>query len=424
MINLDKIGVIGLGYVGLPLAVEFGKKYKTYGFDISKKRVDEIKLFKDSTLEIEESIIKESLNKNLHVTNDLQDIRTCNTYIITVPTPIDSNKSPDLSPLIKSSEMIGSILSENDTVIYESTVYPGLTEEICVPILKEKSGLELNKSFFVGYSPERINPGDKQRTLTKIKKITSGSNEFISKKIDELYASIISAGTYRCPSIKVAEAAKVIENSQRDINIAFVNELSIIFNLLNIDTYEVLKAANTKWNFLPFYPGLVGGHCIGVDPYYLAEKSIKSGYSPEIILSGRRLNDEMGTYISKSVIKLMIKNDIKIKDSNVLILGFTFKENCPDFRNTKVIDIVKELSSYSINVFIHDPYVEIESVKNYYDLIISNNLDFEKKFDAIILAVKHDSFKKIDLNVLKNKNTVIYDIKSFLNPNNITARLW
>lgn len=418
-----KISIIGLGYVGLPLAVEFSKKFKTIGFDINSERISQLKEFTDITLEVSENLLRsvtindieehDSSEKGFYPTDNLDHIKDSNIYIITVPTPIDKNKRPVLDPLIKASKMIGSILSPGDIVVYESTVYPGVTEEVCVPILKTNSGLKFNKDFFVGYSPERINPGDKKYTISKILKITSGSTLSSSKEINELYKKIIAAGTYLAPSIKVAEAAKVIENSQRDINIAFVNELAKIFNLLDIDTSEVLKAASTKWNFLNFKPGLVGGHCIGVDPYYLAQKSQELGYHPEIILAGRRLNDSMGTYVSTRVIKLMITKNIPIRNSNILVLGITFKENCPDIRNTKAIDIVNELQDYNSNVTIYDPWASIDEVKNEYNLQITNDLPINS-YDVIILAVAHNEFLDLNINLLRNKNSIVYDVKGVL----------
>src|SRR5690554_469509 len=367
-----KIAVIGLGYVGLPLARLFATKYNTVGFDINEGRVNELKKGVDSTLEVDDKdlqqVLKSELNDEigLFVTTSVEDIKDCNYFIVTVPTPIDQNKNPDLTPLKKASETVGSVIKKGDIVIYESTVYPGATEEECVPIIEEVSGLKFNKDFFAGYSPERINPGDKEHTVDKILKVTSGSTEEVGKKVDELYASVIIAGTHLAPSIKVAEAAKVIENAQRDINIAFVNELAKIFNILEIDTHAVLEAASTKWNFLPFKPGLVGGHCIGVDPYYLAQKAQEHGYHPEIILAGRRLNDGMGEYVAQEVIKLMVKKDIPVKNSNILVLGITFKENCPDVRNTKVVDVLNALKDYDVNITIYDPWANPAEVKHEY----------------------------------------------------------
>jgi UDP-N-acetyl-D-glucosamine/UDP-N-acetyl-D-galactosamine dehydrogenase len=421
-----RISIIGLGYVGLPLALEFSKYFPTVGYDINKKRVQDLKKGIDKTNEVDENELK-NLQKNksnshgLKITSKSDELKASNIYIITVPTPIDSNKKPNLGPLKSASLLISNFIKINDIIIYESTVYPGLTEEICVPILEKNTSFSFNKDFFVGYSPERINPGDKKRSLTSIKKIVSGSNNKTTDIVNFLYKKIIKAGTYVAPSIKVAEAAKVIENSQRDINIAFVNELSKIFNLLEIDTNEVLKAAETKWNFLPFKPGLVGGHCIGVDPYYLAQKAQAHGYHPEIILAGRRLNDSMGNYIASEVVKLMIKKDIKIANSKVLILGFTFKENCPDFRNTRVIDIVKNLIDLKINLSIFDPLISKIDVKNEYDIECLTKMPSDK-FDAIILAVSHQEFLKIKLKNYLKKNSIIYDVKNFLK-NNIDGSL-
>jgi UDP-N-acetyl-D-galactosamine dehydrogenase len=422
--NNIKIGIIGLGYVGLPLAVEFAKKYPTLGFDINQKRIDELKNYNDITFETDIKVLKKVIvdnksnlndNKGLWLTNDKDDLKEVNFYIITVPTPIDKNNKPDLTPLYRASETVGKLLKKGDVVVYESTVFPGATEEECVPVLEKVSGLKFNKDFFVGYSPERINPGDKERTVTKILKVTSGSNPDIAKKIDDVYKTIITAGTHLASSIKVAEAAKVIENSQRDINIAFVNELSKIFKLMDIDTNEVLAAAGTKWNFLPFKPGLVGGHCIGVDPYYLAQKAIQLGYNPEIILAGRRLNDSMGGFVAQETIKLMIKKDINVKNANVLVLGITFKENCPDIRNSRAIDVVNELKSFKVNVDVYDPWATVSAVKHEYDLdLISDFTDIDKLYDAVVIVVAHDIFKEIDLSNILNENHVIYDVKAML----------
>ena len=408
----NKIVIVGLGYVGLPLAVEFSKKYKTIGLDIFQKRVDELNNGFDRTLEISDKGLKEALSNDIKFTTSLEDTKNANIYIVTVPTPIDKYKKPDLTPLIKASESIGKVLKKDDIVIYESTVYPGATEEDCVPVLEKFSGLKFNQDFYCGYSPERINPGDKIHTVTKILKVTSGSTPEIAKKVDDLYKSIITAGTHLAPSIKVAEAAKVIENSQRDINIAFVNELAIIFNKLNIDTNAVLEAAGTKWNFLKFKPGLVGGHCIGIDPYYLTHKAQEIGYNPEIILAGRRLNDNMGIYVANQVIKLMIKRSHKIDNSNILILGITFKENCPDIRNSRVIDVINELKDFGCNIDIYDPWADKDEVKKEYNFLLNEKLD--KKYNAIILAVAHNEFKKLDINNLKEQNGIVYDIKSIL----------
>ena len=409
-----KIAVIGLGYVGLPLAVAFGEKYETIGFDIAQSRIDELNKGHDRTLEIDdEQLLKAIKDNHLSFTSKLEDISTCNIYIVTVPTPIDKHKRPDLTPLIKASESIGKVLKKDDIVIYESTVYPGATEEVCVPILEKNSGLTFNKDFFCGYSPERINPGDKKHTVKNILKVTSGSTREIATEVDNLYKSIITAGTHLANSIKVAEAAKVIENSQRDINVAFVNELAIIFNKLGIDTNAVLDAASTKWNFLPFRPGLVGGHCIGVDPYYLTYKAQEVGYNPEIILAGRRLNDNMGIYVANQVIKLMIKKGHKIEGSNILVLGITFKENCTDTRNTRVVDVVHELKEFGCNVDIYDPWADPEEVKHEYNLSLLQDANIDlSSHQAVVLAVAHNEFKDLDLT--KNENCVVYDIKSIL----------
>ncbi len=414
--NGIKIAIIGLGYVGLPLARLFATKYPVVGFDINKDRIATLNKGIDDTLEVDSSSLNavlktDNTNKNgLFCTSNRDEIRDCNYYIITVPTPIDKNNRPNLTPLYKSSETVGSVLTEGDIVIYESTVYPGATEEECIPVLERFSGLKFNTDFFAGYSPERINPGDKLHTVDKILKVTSGSTKAVGEKVDALYKSIIVAGTYLAPSIKVAEAAKVIENSQRDINIAFVNELFKIFNILGIDTHAVLEAASTKWNFLPFKPGLVGGHCIGVDPYYLAQKAQEVGYHPEIILAGRRVNDGMGSYIASQVVKLMIKRNIKVNHANILVLGFTFKENCPDIRNTKVIDVIKELKSYGTNVTIYDPWANTNTIKEIYSIEAENQLP-EKKFDTILLAVGHKEFLNLKLENLLNPNGLIYDFK-------------
>ena len=408
-----KIAIIGLGYVGLPLAHAFSAKYKVVGFDIAQWRIDELKNGYDRTLELSQEQVKEAIRNGMEFTNNLEDIKECNIYIITVPTPIDRYKRPDLSPLIKASQTVGKVLSKEDIVIYESTVYPGATEEECVPILEKFSGLKFNEDFFCGYSPERINPGDKEHTVTKILKVTSGSTPEIGRVVNDLYASIIVAGTHLAPTIKVAEAAKVIENTQRDINIAFVNELALIFNKLDIDTKSVLEAAGTKWNFLKFSPGLVGGHCIGVDPYYLTHKAQEIGYNPEIILAGRRLNDNMGIYVANQVIKLMIKKGQKIEGAKVLVLGITFKENCPDIRNSRVIDVINELKEFGCNVDVYDPWADKEDVKREYGIDMIGKDEFDTKdYEGIILAVAHDEFKKMRLE--KNGNQIIYDIKSVL----------
>jgi UDP-N-acetyl-D-galactosamine dehydrogenase len=414
-----KIAIIGLGYVGLPLARLFATKYSVIGFDINKERVSALKKGIDTTLEVEEKVLTKVLmptsegKKGLFCTNNLQDISSCNYFIVTVPTPVDKNNKPDLTPLVKASETVAKVLKKNDIVIYESTVYPGATEEICIPVLEKKSGMKFNKDFFVGYSPERINPGDKKHTVEKILKVTSGSTPKIGKKVNDLYASVITAGTHLAPTIKVAEAAKVIENSQRDINIAFVNELAKIFNLLNIDTNAVLEAAGTKWNFLPFKPGLVGGHCIGVDPYYLAQKAQEVGYNPEIILAGRRMNDSMGNYVASEVIKLFIKNDFLVKNAEILVLGITFKENCPDVRNTKVIDVIHNLKEFNTNVTVFDPWANPAEVKREYGIETLHKMP-QQKFDGIVLAVSHKEFLEIDFNKYLNKKGIIYDVKGVL----------
>ncbi|UZH54657.1 nucleotide sugar dehydrogenase [Salinimicrobium tongyeongense] len=451
-----KIAVIGLGYVGLPLARLFATKYPVIGFDINAKRVEELKNGHDATLEVEDEVLQAVLLKKyplpiaapvleeelaiaghwesssakatedkqetgngepvtgLYITRDLGDIQDCNYYIITVPTPVDKNNRPDLTPLYKASESVGKVLKKGDIVVYESTVYPGATEEECIPVLEKTSELKFNEDFFVGYSPERINPGDKEHTVEKILKVTSGSTPEIGVAVDTLYKSVITAGTHLAPTIKVAEAAKVIENSQRDINIAFVNELAKIFNRMSIDTNAVLEAAGTKWNFLPFKPGLVGGHCIGVDPYYLAQKAQELGYHPEIILAGRRMNDSMGKYVAGEVIKLMLQNDLKVKGADILVLGITFKENCPDVRNTKVVDVVHELQSYGTNITIYDPLANPAEVKHEYCLQTTNELP-KQKFDAIVLTVAHREFLEMELNTLKDEKTVVYDVKGVLN---------
>ena len=414
-----KLGIIGLGYVGLPLARLFATKFPVVGFDINTSRIAELNSGYDATLEVEKELLQSvlidaPLTKNgLFCTSNSDDLKNCNYYIVTVPTPIDKNNRPDLNPLYKSSETVAKLLKKGDIVIYESTVYPGLTEEQCIPVLEKYSGLKYNIDFFAGYSPERINPGDKEHTVDKILKITAGSTPEIGIKVNDLYKSVITAGTHLAPSIKVAEAAKVIENSQRDINIAFVNELAKIFNILNIDTQDVLAAAGTKWNFLNFKPGLVGGHCIGVDPYYLAQKAQEAGYHPEIILAGRRLNDSMGEYIASSIIKLMIKKEIPINNSKLLMLGITFKENCPDVRNTKIVDVIKSLSDYGIEVTIYDPLANPIEVKSEYNLITSKEIP-TKKFDAIVLGVSHKEFLNLDLEPLKKLNVVVYDVKGVL----------
>jgi len=418
----DKIAIIGLGYVGLPLARLFATKYSVVGFDINSDRISELMSGVDSTLEVDNETLQSVLigegsdQIGLFCTNQLDEIKDCNYYIITVPTPVDKNNRPILTPLIKASETVGSVLKKGDIVIYESTVYPGCTEEDCVPVLEKISGLKFNEDFYAGYSPERINPGDKEHTVEKILKVTSGSTPEVGEKVNDLYRSVITAGTHLAPTIKVAEASKVIENSQRDINIAFVNELAKIFNLMDINTNDVLEAAGTKWNFLPFKPGLVGGHCIGVDPYYLAQKAQEFGYNPEIILAGRRINDSMGEYVASEVIKLMIKKDIRIKKASVLVLGITFKENCPDVRNTKVIDVVSSLKEYGLDITIYDPWANSDEVLHEYNLKSIKSLP-KQKFDAIVLTVAHNEFKDLDLESLSNLKSVVYDVKNFL-PNN------
>ena len=418
-----KIALIGLGYVGLPLAVEFGKKREVIGFDINQSRIDELKNGVDITLET----TKKGLQNAIHLsyTTNLDDIKDCVIFIITVPTPIDKHKRPDLTPLEKSSESVGKILKKGDIVIYESTVYPGATEEVCVPILEQQSGLTFNKDFYCGYSPERINPGDKEHRVTTIKKVTAGSTPEIATEVDELYQEIIVAGTHKTSSIKVAEAAKVIENTQRDVNIALINELALIFNKLDIDTESVLEAAGTKWNFLPFRPGLVGGHCIGVDPYYLTHKALEVGYNPEMILAGRRLNDSMGSYVADQVSKLMTKKRIHVVDANVLIMGLTFKENCPDLRNTRVVDLVEEFEGFNCNIDVYDPWVDKDEAVHEYG-IKPIDQPVEGKYDAILLAVAHDEFKALSLAQIKafgKDNHVLYDIKYLLKANEVDGRL-
>jgi UDP-N-acetyl-D-galactosamine dehydrogenase len=432
---MNKIAIIGLGYVGLPLARLFATKYQVIGFDINQKRINELCSGTDSTLEVSDEVLQKVLvnefknNENgLLCSSTLDDIADCNYYIVTVPTPVDKNNRPDLTPLYKASETVGKVLKKGDIVIYESTVYPGATEEECIPVLEKVSGLKFNEDFFAGYSPERINPGDKEHTVEKILKVTSGSTPEIGKQVDTLYKSVITAGTHLAPTIKVAEAAKVIENSQRDINIAFVNELAKIFNLMEIDTHAVLEAAGTKWNFLPFKPGLVGGHCIGVDPYYLAQRAQEFGYHPEIILAGRRLNDSMGEYVASQVVKLMIKKGIQVKGAELLMLGITFKENCPDVRNTKIVDVVSALKDYEIKVTIYDPWANPEEVLHEYNLSChaelpschsklvseSESNPSYRKYDAIVLGVAHREFSDLDLNDLKEEQSVVYDVKGIL----------
>lgn len=426
-----KIAVIGLGYVGLPLARLFATKYPVVGFDINRHRIDELQKGHDSTKEVADDILQEVLLKSnplrscsldgqagavttgLFCTPDIMDIQECNYFVVTVPTPVDKNRRPILTPLYAASETVGKVLKKGDIVIYESTVYPGVTEEECVPVLERVSNLRFNEDFFVGYSPERINPGDKEHTVDKILKITAGSTPEAAIKIDNIYSSVITAGTYVAPSIKVAEAAKVIENSQRDINIAFVNELAKIFNLLEIDTHAVLEAAGTKWNFLPFKPGLVGGHCIGVDPYYLAQKAQECGYHPEIILAGRRLNDSMGEYVASQVVKCMIKKGVSINGAEVLMLGVTFKENCPDVRNTKIVDVIAALEDYGVKVTVYDPWANPEEVMHEYKIMCHNEMP-KSKFDGIVLGVAHKEFLDLDLNAFKKKMTIVYDVKGVL----------
>jgi UDP-N-acetyl-D-galactosamine dehydrogenase len=418
-----KLAIIGLGYVGLPLAVEFGKKYPTLGFDINQARIAELQSGTDRTLEVSDEELAETTDLSFSCTVD--DLKSCNVYIVTVPTPIDAHKRPDLTPLIKASEMLGKVINKDDVVIYESTVYPGATEESCIPVVEQFSGFTFNTDFFAGYSPERINPGDKEHRVINILKVTSGSTPEIAEFVDQLYRSIIIAGTHKASSIKVAEAAKVIENTQRDVNIALINELSIIFNKLDIDTLEVLEAAGTKWNFLPFRPGLVGGHCIGVDPYYLTHKAQSVGYHPEMILAGRRLNDGMGAYVVSQLVKNMLKTRIQVEDANVLVMGLTFKENCPDLRNTKVVDIVSELKEYNINVDITDPWCSTEQAEHEYGLSLTQSPK-AGSYDAIILAVSHDEFKKLgaeNIRKLGKKNHVLYDLKYLLPKDAVDMRL-
>ncbi|HEU5292245.1 MAG TPA: nucleotide sugar dehydrogenase [Cyclobacteriaceae bacterium] len=416
---MEKVGIIGLGYVGLPLAVEFGKTIEVIGFDINEERISELKKGFDRTKEVEPEELKSSTK--LSYSSNLQDLKSANYFIVTVPTPVDEYKKPDLTPLISASKTVGSVLKKGDIVIYESTVYPGCTEDDCVPVLEKVSGLKFNVDFFCGYSPERINPGDKQHRVADIKKITSGSTPEIAEKVDNLYRKIIKAGTHKASSLKVAEAAKVIENAQRDINIAFVNELALIFDRMNIDTHEVLAAAGTKWNFLPFKPGLVGGHCIGVDPYYLTHKAESVGYHPEVINAGRRINDNMGAHIAGRVIKLMAQNEQPIHKGNILVLGITFKENCPDIRNSKVVDVIRELQSFGTNVDVYDPQASAEEVKHEYGLTLISAPS--KKYHAIVLAVSHDEFKNLDWNKIKDSKTVVFDVKGHLDKSLTTSRL-
>jgi len=423
-----KVTVVGLCYVGLPLARLLATKYPVVGFDINEPRIKELNQGKDATLEVEAELLKSvlvsssSMEKGLYCSANLEDIKDSNYYIVTVPTPVDKHNKPDLTPLYKASETVGKVLKRGDIVIYESTVYPGVTEEECVPVLERVSGLKFNVDFFAGYSPERINPGDKEHTVEKILKVTSGSTPEIGEKVDALYRSVITAGTHLAPTIKVAEAAKVIENSQRDINIAFVNELAKIFNLLEINTHDVLAAAGTKWNFLPFKPGLVGGHCIGVDPYYLAQKAEEKGYHPEIILAGRRMNDGMGEYVASQIVKLMIKKGISVLNSELLMLGITFKENCPDVRNTKIVDVIRSLESYGIKVTTFDPWASPEEVNHEYGLETTNTLP-NAKFDSIVLGVAHKEFTSLDLDNNKKDKAIVYDVKGVLENNKVDGKL-
>jgi len=419
----SRIAIIGLGYVGLPLAVEFGKKFETVGFDINESRIKELLGGSDSTMEVSTDQLESS--KSLSFSADIVDIESCNIFIVTVPTPIDEYKNPDLTPLVGASRAIGRVLKKEDIIIYESTVYPGATEEVCVPILEKESGMVFNQDFYCGYSPERINPGDKEHSITTIKKVTSGSTVEIADKVDELYQSIITAGTYKAESIKIAEAAKVIENTQRDINIALINELAMIFDKLDIDTEAVLKAAGTKWNFLPFRPGLVGGHCIGIDPYYLTHKAMEVGYHPEIILAGRRLNDNMGSYVVDQIFKLMIKKSIHIVDANILIMGLTFKENCPDLRNSKIIDLIKMFRAFDCNIDVYDPWVNKSEALNEYGIELIEQ-PVAKKYDAIVLAVNHNQFRELTIDNLRSygkEDHIIYDMKCLFPADQVEGRL-
>lgn len=417
-----KICVIGLGYVGLPLARLFSTKYETVGFDMNQARVNALMSGHDATLEVSDELLQSAINNGFKCTANIDDIRDCNFYVVAVPTPVDDNHNPDLSPLYGASTTVGKVISKGDIVVYESTVYPGVTEDECIPVVEKISGLKYNEDFFAGYSPERINPGDKLHTVEKIKKVTSGSTPEVAQRVDTVYSSVITAGTHLAPSIKVAEAAKVIENSQRDINIAFVNELSKIFTCMGIDTQDVLEAAGTKWNFLPFKPGLVGGHCIGVDPYYLAQCAQRYGYNPEIILAGRRMNDGMGEYIANQVVKLMLKKGIQVLNSNILILGFTFKENCPDVRNTKVIDIYKALKEYNLNITIYDPWANPDIVRHEYGIEIIKILP-QQKYDALIMAVAHQDFSGLIVSDYLKDVSIVYDVKNILSPSDIDGRL-
>lgn len=415
----DRIGIIGLGYVGLPLAVEFGKVIEVVGFDINQKRIEELRQGHDRTDEVSDNELKEA--KWLSYSSNPDDLRLVNYFMVTVPTPVDEYKKPDLSPLISASRTVGSVIKKGDVVIYESTVYPGCTEEACIPVVERQSGLKFNVDFFAGYSPERINPGDKQHRVSTIKKVTSGSTPEVAEKVDQLYKRVIKAGTHKASSIKVAEAAKVIENSQRDINIAFVNELALIFERMGIDTHEVLEAAGTKWNFLPFKPGLVGGHCIGVDPYYLTYKAEGLGYRPEVILSGRRINDNMGIHVANAVIKQMARHDLPINKSQILVLGLTFKENCPDIRNSKVVDVIRELESFGAEVDVFDPHADAEEVKHEYGFDLTPSL--HKVYHAVVLAVGHDQFKTMSWDTIRGPRTIVYDVKGILPKAIVTARL-
>jgi UDP-N-acetyl-D-galactosamine dehydrogenase len=417
-----KIAVIGLGYVGLPLARLFSTQYKTVGFDLSERRVEALMKGHDDTLEVSDELLQSAIANGFVCTSNLEDIRDCNFYVIAVPTPVDENKNPDLTPLIGASTTIGQVISKDDIVVYESTVYPGVTEDACIPVVEKVSGLKYNQDFYAGYSPERINPGDKLHTVELIKKVTSGSTPEIGEKVNAIYASVIKAGTHLAPTIKVAEASKVIENSQRDINIAFVNELSKIFNKMGIDTLDVLEAAGTKWNFLPFRPGLVGGHCIGVDPYYLAQCAQRFGYNPEIILAGRRMNDGMGEYVAEQTIKLMLKKGIQVVGGNLLLLGFTFKENCPDVRNTKVVDIYTALKEYNVNVTVYDPWANPAIAKHEYGVEVVNELP-QATYDAAILAVAHKEFDGLELDALLEEKHVVFDVKGVLGQENVDGRL-
>jgi nucleotide sugar dehydrogenase len=422
--NNIKIGVIGLGYVGLPLARLFSTKFKTIGFDMNQSRVDALMAGHDATLEVDDDLLQDAINKNgFKCTSNIEDIKDCNFYIVAVPTPVDSNNRPDLTPLISASETVGKVISKDDIVVYESTVYPGVTEEECLPVVEKVSGLKFNKDFFAGYSPERINPGDKEHTVEKIKKVTSGSTPEIADIVDNIYNSVLINGTHKAPSIKVAEASKIIENSQRDVNIAFMNELAKIFNAMGIDTRDVIEAAASKWNFIKLSPGLVGGHCISVDPYYLIQKAQVYGVLPRIMSNARRLNDGMGDYVANQTIKCMNKKGIMVKDANILILGITFKENCPDVRNTKVVDIYSTLSEYTSNITVFDPWADTEKVKKEYGIIVCESLPENKKYDAIILAVSHKQFANIDWRKLLITHGVVYDAKGFLDRTQIDGRL-